>query len=196
MLNTEFTPSRGNDGRGAAAAGVAPRFFSEHDARRFLERLRWPEGPTCPHCDNDGAYRLTAKATSKRPVRQGVLKCRACHRQFTVTVGTIFEGSHVPLRKWLLGIQLLCASENGVSGHQLARELGTSYRTAALMLRRLRAALARLPRFAPTVHPASGTGTGAPPVWTPGATRWGPIFGPAPVGHVHGAAGEEEDRER
>ena len=168
MLNTESTPSRGHDGRGAVAARVAPRFPHEQDARGFLERLRWPEGPTCPHCDNGGAYRLTAKATSKRPVRQGVLKCRACHRQFTVTVGTIFEGSHVPLRKWLLGIQLLCASENGVSGHQLARELGTSYRTAALMLRRLRAALARLPRFAPTVHPASGNRDGSAPRGDPG----------------------------
>lgn len=162
MLTTESTRHRGHDGLGPAGARMAPRFLHEHDAREFVERLRWPGGPTCAHCGTGGAYRLTPKAGSKRPVRQGVLKCRACYRQFTVTVGTVFEDSHVPLRKWLLGIQRVCESENGVSARQLARELGISYKTAALMLRRLGDALARLPRaLTPTLHAARLTRDGA-----------------------------------
>src|SRR5262249_24148369 len=78
-----------------------PEFLEEDAARSFLERLRGPDGPTCPHCGSLGAYRLKPKAASARPVRTGVLKCKACRRQFTVTVGTAFEGSHIPLNKWL-----------------------------------------------------------------------------------------------
>ena len=69
------------------------KYFSDEDsARAMLESLRWPDGAVCPHCGGDNPYKLTPKATSKRPGRKGLYKCRACRKQFTVTVGTIFEG--------------------------------------------------------------------------------------------------------
>jgi transposase-like protein len=107
-------------------------------ARQFLENMRWPNGPVCPHCDGVGAYKLTAKLGSKRPVRDGVYKCKACQEQFTVTVNTIFEDSHIPLNKWLLAIHLLCASKKGMSAHQLHRMLGVTYKSAWFMAHRIR----------------------------------------------------------
>lgn len=131
-------------------------FSDETTAREFLERVRWPDGPFCPHCGARGAYRLRPRANSVRPVRPGVLKCRACRKQFTVTVGTIFEDTHIPLSKWLAGIHLLCAESPGVNVHQLYRMLGVSYRSAWFMARRLREALARSPLLARVVPDGVG----------------------------------------
>jgi transposase-like protein len=108
-----------------------------------------------PACGANGAYRLRPKAESRRPVRPGVLKCRACRRQFAVTVGTIFEDSHIPLRKWLVGIQVLCAGRDGVGARDLRRVLGVSYKTASFMTSRLRRAIAR----AAVPHAGAGQGT-------------------------------------
>ena len=107
-----------------------PHFQDKDKAREFLENLRWPNGPVCPHCNCKTAYKLTAKPNSKRPVRPGVWKCKDCEQQFTVTVNTIFEDSHIPLNKWLLAIHLLCASKKGMSSHQLHRMLGVTYKSA------------------------------------------------------------------
>ena len=76
------------------------------EAREHLERLRWPTGPVCFHCGSVTVYSLKPKPTSKRPVRKGVYKCKDCRKQFTVTVGTLFKGSHVPLNKWLMAVSL------------------------------------------------------------------------------------------
>jgi transposase-like protein len=116
----------------------AEHFQDSEKARTFLEKMRWPNGPVCPHCNCTTAYKLTAKANSKSPVRPGVYKCRDCEQQFTVTVNTIFEDSHVPLNKWLLAIHLLCASKKGMSAHQLHRMLGVTYKTAWFMAHRIR----------------------------------------------------------
>jgi transposase-like protein len=115
-----------------------PQFQDKDKAREFLENLRWPNGPVCPHCDCTTAYKLTAKPNSKRPVRPGVWKCKDCEQQFTVTVNTIFEDSHIPLNKWLLAIHLLCASKKGISSHQLHRMLGVTYKSAWFMTHRIR----------------------------------------------------------
>lgn len=113
--------------------------FQDADkARAFLEKLRWPNGPVCPHCNCTTAYKLTAKPGSKKPVRPGVYKCKDCEQQFTVTVNTIFEDSHIPLNKWLLAIHLLCASKKGMSAHQLHRMLGVTYKSAWFMAHRVR----------------------------------------------------------
>ena len=72
-------------------ANLAKYFSDEDAAREFLEFRRWPNGTICPHCKAEGAYRLKAKEGSKSPVRKGVLKCKACRKQFTVKIGTIFE---------------------------------------------------------------------------------------------------------
>jgi len=115
-----------------------PHFQDAEKAREFLENLRWPNGPVCPHCGCKTVYKLKAKANSKKPVRPGVYKCRDCEQQFTVTVDTIFEDSHIPLNKWLLAIHLLCASKKGMSAHQLHRMLGVTYKTAWFMAHRIR----------------------------------------------------------
>jgi transposase-like protein len=116
-------------------------FQDAEAAREHLEALRWPDGAKCPHCDSKDCYKLTAKAGSKRPVRKGVYKCAECREQFTVTVGTIFEDSKVPLNKWLLANHLLNASKKGMSAHQLHRMLGVAYKTAWFMAHRLRYAV-------------------------------------------------------
>jgi transposase-like protein len=115
-----------------------PHFQDAEKAREFLENLRWPNGPVCPHCSGTTAYKLTAKPNSKKPVRPGVYKCKDCEQQFTVTVNTIFEDSHIPLNKWLLAIHLLCASKKGMSAHQLHRMLGVTYKSAWFMAHRIR----------------------------------------------------------
>lgn len=75
---------------------LGEHFADEDKAREYLEFLRWGNaGPVCPRCGGDNPYRLTPKATSDKPGRKGLLKCRACRKQFTVTVGTVFEDSHI-----------------------------------------------------------------------------------------------------
>lgn len=125
----------------------APRFTDENAAREHLEALHWPEGPFCPHCGSLKATRLPPqkrKATKAHPggtVRHGVVQCNDCRKQYTVTVGTVFESSKVPLNKWLLANHLLCASKKGISGHQMARMLGVTYKTAWFMMHRIREAM-------------------------------------------------------
>lgn len=77
--------------------------------------------------------------------RKGAYKCKDCRKQFTVTVGTIFEGSHIPLHKWLMAIHLLCASKKGMSAHQLHRLLGITYKSAWFMAHRIREAIRQEP---------------------------------------------------
>src|SRR5437016_4974363 len=122
-----------------------PHFQDAEKAREFLETLRWPNGPVCPHCNCKTAYKLTAKPNSKKPVRPGVWKCKDCEQQFTVTVNTIFEDSHIPLGKWLMAIHLLCASKKGMSAHQLHRMLGVTYKSAWFMAHRIRYAMSKPP---------------------------------------------------
>src|ERR1700722_11387443 len=119
---------------------LAQHFSDEDEAREFIEKLRWPDGPVCPHCGVIyNAYRLEPKPSKKNThVRKGVWKCGGCREQFTVTVGTIFEDSHIPLSKWLLAYHLLCASKNGMSAHQLHRMLKVTYRSAWFMAHRIR----------------------------------------------------------
>ncbi|HEY1505626.1 MAG TPA: IS1595 family transposase [Stellaceae bacterium] len=114
-------------------------FQDETKAREWLEAHLWPKGPVCPHCG------VTNEATliegKKHAHRDGLYMCNACRQQFTVTVGTIFERSHVPLNKWLQATFLLCASKKGMSSHQLHRMLGVTYKTAWFMSHRIREAM-------------------------------------------------------
>src|SRR5262245_11401376 len=114
---------------------------TEDEARAWLEEQRWgknAENAACPKCGAMQPYRLTPKADSARPGRIGLWKCRACRKQFTVTVGTVFESSHIPLVKWLLAIHLLASSKKGMSAHQIHRNLGVTYEAAWFMMHRLR----------------------------------------------------------
>jgi transposase-like protein len=131
-------------------ADILAAHFNDPDAaREFLETQRWPEGPECPHCGIIGeAYRLTADLENKKAkthARKGVWKCAACREQFTVTVGTIMEDSHIPLNKWLFAFHLLSASKKGMSAHQLHRMLGVTYKSAWFMAHRIRYAMSQEP---------------------------------------------------
>ena len=120
----------------------APHFHDEEAARAYLEALRWPHGPVCPHCGTvDKAY------ATKRP---GKYRCgsKECRKDFTVKVGTVFESSHIPLHKWLLAAYLLCSSKKGISSHQLMRALGITYKSAWFMTHRIREAM-RTGSFSP-----------------------------------------------
>ncbi len=126
---------------------LQPQFRDEDSVRAYLEKNLWPDGPVCPHCGVIGeAYKLQSKPGTKNQLRKGVYKCAACREPFTVTVGTIFEDSKIPLHKWLLAVHLLCSSKKGISAHQLMRnlELG-SYRTAWFMSHRIRYAMKQEP---------------------------------------------------
>src|SRR5450755_1900023 len=126
---------------------LAQHFSDETKAREFLEAQRWPNGPVCPHCGElNNAYRLEPKVSKKDThVRKGVWKCGGCREQFTVTVGTIFADSHIPLSKWLLAFHLLCSSKKGMSAHQLHRMLKVTYRSAWFMAHRIRYTMSQEP---------------------------------------------------
>jgi transposase-like protein len=126
---------------------LAQHFSDEDKAREFLEKLRWPDGPVCPKCGEiNNAYKLEPKPSKKGThVRKGVWKCGGCREQFTVTVGTIFEDTHIPLSKWLLAYHLLCASKKGMSAHQLHRMLKVTYRSAWFMAHRIRYTMTQEP---------------------------------------------------
>lgn len=113
-----------------------PRFQNADAAREHLEAIHWPNGPVCPHCKSLNATRL--EGGKHRP---GLVQCNDCRKQFTVTVGTVFERSKVPLNKWLLATHLMCASKKGISAHQLHRMLGVTYKTAWFMAHRIREAM-------------------------------------------------------
>ncbi|MCH9033491.1 MAG: IS1595 family transposase [Planctomycetes bacterium] len=117
--------------------------LTEDQARQHLESLRWPNGAICVHCGSEDVCKLDGKAT-----RPGVYKCRerGCRRQFTVTVGTIFERSHIPLNKWVMAFCLVCSSKKGISALQLQRMLDLgSYKSAWHMAHRIRHAMQNEP---------------------------------------------------
>ena len=116
-----------------------PIFTDADKARKHLEAQRWPDGPYCPHCGNADQGRI-AKMEGKAH-RPGLYNCRECRKQFSVTVGTVFERSKVPLNKWLLATYLLTSSKKGMSAHQLHRSIGVTYKTAWFMFHRIREAM-------------------------------------------------------
>jgi transposase-like protein len=120
-----------------ASALNAPHFQDADKAREYLEALRWPNGPACPHCGSVSHEHYALKGKAHRP---GLWKCKDCREQFSVTVGTVFERSKIALNVWLQAVYLLCASKKGMSSHQLHRTLGVTYKTAWFMSHRIREA--------------------------------------------------------
>ena len=122
------------------AAFDDPIFTDETAARDALESIRWPNRPVCVHCAaTEGIVRVEGE---KKSHRAGLLYCNNCKGQFTVTVGTVFERSKIPLTKWWLATFLLCSSKKGISSHQLHRTLGVTYKTAWFISHRIRLAMA------------------------------------------------------
>jgi transposase-like protein len=116
-----------------------PIFTDETKAREWLEARVWPHGVICRHCGNADALRIASlKGKASRP---GVYQCAECRQQFTVTVGTVFERSKIPLTKWLAALFLIVSSKKGISAHQVHRMLGISYKSTWFMVHRLREAM-------------------------------------------------------
>ena len=112
-------------------------FKDDIAAREHLEATRWPDGPVCPHCGGMEHFKKL-EGKSHRP---GLYKCYDCFGHFTVTVGTVMEGSRIPLHKWFLAIYWLCSSKKGISSHQLHRMLGITYKSAWFLAHRIREAM-------------------------------------------------------
>lgn len=121
----------------ANATHTEERFNDEEAARQYLEAIRWPNGPVCPHC---GGTERNSRLNGESH-RAGLLFCGDCRTQFTVTVGTVFERSKIALHKWLYATHLICASKKGMSSKQLERMLGVTYKTAWFMSHRIREAM-------------------------------------------------------
>ncbi len=111
----------------------AIRYFSDPDvAIQFVARLRWPDGPVCPRCGGkEHSYLRTRR----------LWKCRTCGRQFSVKVGTLFEGSPIGLDKWLTAIWMLANSKNEVSSYEIQQTIGVTQKTAWSMMHRIRRAM-------------------------------------------------------
>lgn len=117
--------------------------LTEDEARAILEGIRWPNGIACPHCGSINITRLSPKSDK---VRDGVIQCNDCRGQFTVTVGTIMEDSHITLRQWVQAFYSMCSHKKGVSALQLQRNLGLgSYRSAWHLAHRIRSAMRKDP---------------------------------------------------
>lgn len=128
---------------------TAPMFTDDEAARLHFEGLRWEGGvPVCFHCgvigdakpvSRDENRAAAQRKAGKKVARTGLYFCRSCGGQFTATMGTIYEDSHIPMRKWLLATHLMNSSKKGISALQLQRSLGLgSYRTAWFMAHRIR----------------------------------------------------------
>ncbi len=117
--------------------------LSEEQARDYFEKIRWPNGPVCPHCNSTKFIKLGGKSH-----RAGLYKCHGgdCGKQFTATVNTILEDSHLPIRLWLMTFAILTTAKKGVSALQLQRQLGIgSYRSAWHLCHRIRHAMGKEP---------------------------------------------------
>ncbi len=114
-----------------------PIFTDETKAREWLEKRIWPDGPICPKCGTVGEATLM----NGKSHRAGLYQCNACREPFTVTVGTLYERSHIPLNKWLAATHLMMASKKGMSALQISRMLGVGYKTAWFLCHRIRESL-------------------------------------------------------
>ena len=113
-----------------------PYFRDEAAAYAKVESIVWPNGPVCVHCGETNRIGLL-KGNATRP---GIYKCYRCRKQFRVTVGTIFEASHIALHHWLQAIYLMVSSKKGVSSNQLHRTMGITLKSAWFMSHRIREA--------------------------------------------------------
>ena len=113
------------------------KFVTERAYRTYLSALRWPNGFVCPHCVGTHAW----------PINRGQWECAGCRKQTSPTAGTVLHKSRIPLRAWFLAMWLACTQKTGLSAAGMQRELGLgSYRSAWLLLHKLRAAMVRLDR--------------------------------------------------
>ena len=111
---------------------LVAEFADEKKCREYLQGLRWPEGVKCPRCQS---------AKISRVLKRGQFDCDSCRYQFSVTAGTIFNDSHLPLWKWMLAVYLMMESKKGISANQMKRTLKVAYKTAWYLCHRIRKAI-------------------------------------------------------
>jgi transposase-like protein len=116
---------------------LTSKFSTDDKCRELLRRLRWPNGPECPRCHSKAKELDTDKQ---------LFWCGECQYQFSVTAGTIFNDSHLPLIKWFAATFLLCEARKGMSANQIKRTLGISYKTAWYLCHRIRASMKEIDR--------------------------------------------------
>jgi transposase-like protein len=142
-------------------------FHSDEKCREFLEGLRWPDGPICPRCNSPKVIKLYARE---------LYECESCSHQFSVIVGTMFQDTHLPLRKWFVAIYLMCESKKGVSANQIKRTIDVSYKTAWYLCHRIRATMSQATGGEERVLREHYTFLTASPsqreVWLCGACSW------------------------
>ena len=108
------------------------RFGTEETCREYLEKLRWPSGVACPRCGDMSVSEITTRDQ---------FDCNGCRYRFSVTSGTIFDNTKLPLRKWFVAMYLMIESKKGISANQMKRTLGVSYKTAWHLCHRIREAM-------------------------------------------------------
>jgi transposase-like protein len=124
--------------------GLASRIPTENAAYRLLESMRWKGHPACPHCRKVDGHRLLKarrKTTTGKTSQRRTWKCGQCKRQFSVLVGTVFHGSHIPIRTWLFVLFEMVASKNGIAAREIARKYGITVKSAWHMTQRIREAM-------------------------------------------------------
>lgn len=147
------------------------RIPDEAAAYHYLEQLRWPEKPVCPHCGSiNDHYFLKPQNEAGRKTRTGkpsarrVWKCKDCRKQFSVLTGTIFHGSKVPVRLWIFVFFEMCSNKNGIAAREIERKYGVAPKTAWFMTQRIREAMnARGGPMKPSVFQADETWIGGNP---------------------------------
>ena len=108
------------------------RFGSDEKCRAYLEELRWPDGVKCPRCESKGVSVVRGR---------NQYDCNSCRYQFSVTSGTVFHDTHLPLWKWFIAVYSMIEAKKGISANQLKRMLGVAYRTSWYLCHRVRAAM-------------------------------------------------------
>jgi transposase-like protein len=124
---------------------ILEKFNTEEKCIEHFERIRWPQGLTCIRCGSTRVMKF--KALGKTKKMRHLYECVDCRYQYSVTAGTVFHDSHLPLTKWFLGIYLICSAKKGVSAKQLQRQLDVSYKTAWYMAHRIRLAMSEDDEF-------------------------------------------------
>lgn len=108
------------------------RYNDDKKCREYLEELKWRDGVKCPRCGSDRISKI---------MNREQYDCDKCHYQFSVTAGSIFHDSHLPLWKWFLAVYLMAESRKGISANQIKRSLAISYKTAWYLCHRIREAM-------------------------------------------------------
>ena len=135
---------------GKSIIDVAKEFAAEEVCLAYLEAARWPEGVRCITCGDKNISKFVAKGKTR--IIKGVAKtspdrhlCQClngdCNQQFTATVGTLFNDTHLPLNKWFMAVGIMCNAKKGASAKQIERDLGVSYKTAWYLCHRIRKAM-------------------------------------------------------